>query len=766
MRVADKRRQEEIADKIREEEKREADKRRQEEIAEADKRRNEELELRKLEMEEKRSSEEREANLKRIELDNQKTIRLKELEQERRQGDRDDWIGNGYNRETSGQNNNAKNVKMPVFREDRDCLDAYLLRFERTCMAYEVPERMWALTLVKSLDGKALQVFERLEVDEAQDYKKLKEELLKRFQLTENGYRKKFRSSKRDTDETVTQYVERLRRYLRQWLSMAGFKNDYKGLETLVLRDQFLVTCDDEMRCFLKEKGKVNLETLLEQAQNYVEAREISERKWTPIHKKRDTEPEGRSREFARSNSENRSSSLGRNRNREQDRYEDRGRFKNEWDFRNSKRREVGREDPRGGCFHCGSTLHYASKCDKMGPGARSHTVATMQCFEDREEEDVEHEVTISCYEAEGAETMGAYTSMALVNGKQVKALNDSGATCVAIRKGLEKPYQYTGRKMVCRFANGTKVKYPTALIDIKSKEFEGKAEALVIKNLVKELIVNPGLYEKKPKRIGCTNEIRVNDVGVNTHEDDVTRGDASKEVVAGDVEETVRKRVTFEEDNLLRGERDTLEEKSDTGLDTACRFNTIEQSKAEGPVKGILAGYGTRTHDKDRKERKGETVKKTFRNKPLRLVETHDRYLITGRDSELSDSRRNQSKCWKERVDWRKEENRNKRNVNQSRRSNEWRYGEYEESPNVDSRDIRWNRKNAYRYNWRNNRPWYREEPADQSGGIQNKSYGGCNDMNRWRSRSWNDRERSYPKGSVRYRANENVSVRSFEEK
>jgi transposase InsO family protein len=412
---------------------------------------------------------------------------------------------------------------------------------------------------------------------------------LKRFQLTENGYRKKFRSSKRDTDETVTQYVERLKRYLRQWLAMAGFKNDYKGLETLVLRDQFLVTCDDEMRCFLKEKGKLDLEALLEQAQNYVEAREISERNWTPAHRKRDTEPEGRSREFTRSrpSSENRSSSLGRNRNKEQDSYKDKSRFSNEWDFRNRKRSEIGGENRRGGCFHCGSSFHYAAKCDKIGQGARSHTVATMQCVEDREEIDVGHEVTISYCVTEGEEAMSAYTSMVLVNDQKVKALHDSGATCVAIRKGLEKPYQYTGRKVVCIFANGTRETYPTALIDIKSDEFEGKAEALVIDNLVKEIIISPGLYESN-----------------------VTRGGARKEFTIDNVKKNVHKRVTFKEDYLQIGESDIHEGKKDGGQNTTLRTCVIEQSKAERPEERVLAGYNTRAHDKDSKELKERQLK------------------------------------------------------------------------------------------------------------------------------------------------------------
>ena len=119
-----------------------------------------------------------------------------------------------------------------------------------------------------------------MEAEEAQDYARLKEELLRRFKLTEGGYRKKFKKSSRDEDETVSQYVERLRRYLRQWLQMAEIGEGYEGLETLILRDQFFINCDNEMRKFLKEKWKLELSEMLKQAQNFLDARESDERKW------------------------------------------------------------------------------------------------------------------------------------------------------------------------------------------------------------------------------------------------------------------------------------------------------------------------------------------------------------------------------------------------------------------------------------------------------------------------------------------------------
>jgi len=87
-------------------------------------------------------------------------------------------------------------------------------------------------------------------------YKTFKENLLKRFRLTDGGYRKHFKQSKIENGETPEQFIERLRRYLQKWCHMAGFEQTYEGLEDLILSDQFFIMCDKPLQTFLKEKGE------------------------------------------------------------------------------------------------------------------------------------------------------------------------------------------------------------------------------------------------------------------------------------------------------------------------------------------------------------------------------------------------------------------------------------------------------------------------------------------------------------------------------
>ena len=69
-------------------------------------------------------------------------------------------------------------------------------------------------------------------------------QLLKRFRLTEGGYRKQFKTGKLEPGETPAQSAERLKRYLEKWREMAGFEPTYEGIQEMILRDQYFLTCD------------------------------------------------------------------------------------------------------------------------------------------------------------------------------------------------------------------------------------------------------------------------------------------------------------------------------------------------------------------------------------------------------------------------------------------------------------------------------------------------------------------------------------------
>lgn len=93
--------------------------------------------------------------------------------------------------------------KLPKFDENRDDMDAVLERFERFAFSQAWPRAQWAVSLSPLLSGKGLQVYSSMPPTDANDFDKLKTALLKRYQLTEDGFRNKFRTTKPEAGETV-----------------------------------------------------------------------------------------------------------------------------------------------------------------------------------------------------------------------------------------------------------------------------------------------------------------------------------------------------------------------------------------------------------------------------------------------------------------------------------------------------------------------------------------------------------------------------------
>ena len=168
--------------------------------------------------------------------------------------------------------NTARTPKLPVFDESKDDLDAYLQRFERYAASQGWDEDHWATCLSALLRGKALDVYSRLPLDDASDYGSLKSALLKRFRMTEEGFRCKFRSARSDFGETPSQFSVRLENYFLRWIDLAGIDKTFEGVKDILLREQFINSCSRELALFLKERMPRNIQTMTKLAEQYQEA--------------------------------------------------------------------------------------------------------------------------------------------------------------------------------------------------------------------------------------------------------------------------------------------------------------------------------------------------------------------------------------------------------------------------------------------------------------------------------------------------------------
>ena len=156
----------------------------------------------------------------------------------------------------------ARNLKLPYFEESKDKMDSYLSRFEKYAVANKWDRSIWAAYLSALLKGRALEVYDRLSVADANDYEKLKDALLKNFDMTERGFRKKFCNDRPERSETFIQFGSRLRSYLDKWINMAKIEKPFEAICDYMARDQFLELCSRELYVHLKLKRFINLDEM------------------------------------------------------------------------------------------------------------------------------------------------------------------------------------------------------------------------------------------------------------------------------------------------------------------------------------------------------------------------------------------------------------------------------------------------------------------------------------------------------------------------
>ena len=105
----------------------------------------------------------------------------------------------------------AKVPKIPAFNEGKDEMDSYLLRFERYATVQKWEPDTWATGLSALLQGKALDVYALMPKEDALNYDKLKVALLKRYELTEEGFKRKYKKCRPENGETFQQFTTRMK---------------------------------------------------------------------------------------------------------------------------------------------------------------------------------------------------------------------------------------------------------------------------------------------------------------------------------------------------------------------------------------------------------------------------------------------------------------------------------------------------------------------------------------------------------------------------
>ena len=133
---------------------------------------------------------------------------------------------------------------------EKDDIEAYLVAFERIMVAHKIDKMRWPHHLVPQLTGRAQLAFAALPTENSDDYEAIKTAVLTRYDINEEAYRRRFRTTTRMEGETNRELAVKMMDLQTKWLnecSMVEEVHEVVGIE------QFLNTLKPEKRLWVME---------------------------------------------------------------------------------------------------------------------------------------------------------------------------------------------------------------------------------------------------------------------------------------------------------------------------------------------------------------------------------------------------------------------------------------------------------------------------------------------------------------------------------
>jgi len=322
-----------------------------------------------------------------------------------------------------------KSPKMQPYNEGED-IEHYLITFERIAHACQWPQDQWALHLVPLLTGRARAAYIAMDMDDTMDYVKVKSALLKKFEISAETYRVRFRSSVPGEDETPKELQVRLGDLYIKWMTPHEKTKEQIGDE--IIMEQFLKALNPELRTWVKERNPNTSKEAAEMAEAFLAARRPS-REYIRV-KPHPPTPSGKPAGLNDSRFKNSRQSFSPS---------------------NSTKFE-SRNKTHLACHFCGQSGHFKAKCPKL------NTSNNYMCFTPQlPGSELQGEVT-ECRHEE-------LTVGVLIADRPCVALLDSGSNLTLVRQdSLPSDVTFCGGTVDVVCVHGDKVGYPIAEVMVQ----------------------------------------------------------------------------------------------------------------------------------------------------------------------------------------------------------------------------------------------------------------------------------------------------------
>ncbi|KAK3879491.1 hypothetical protein Pcinc_015949 [Petrolisthes cinctipes] len=151
----------------------------------------------------------------------------------------------------------TKHMKMVPEYIENDPTE-YFMSFEKVAFNMRWPKDKWAILLQGVLKGKAISAYTALEVNECNDYEKVKAAILHAYELVPEAYRLRFRNNFKSTGVSHVDFLHEKDKAFKRWLHSKQVNGDYEKLYELLLLEDFCRTINRDIYHHILERGIEN----------------------------------------------------------------------------------------------------------------------------------------------------------------------------------------------------------------------------------------------------------------------------------------------------------------------------------------------------------------------------------------------------------------------------------------------------------------------------------------------------------------------------